>query len=96
MKNVPYESSSGNVFAEMGFAPAAAAELAVKSTLIMTIGDTIKERSLHAAGSGATLRHRSTHTFQSPSRAHGQCDHRQTRRLVECVGAHGGNPCPPI
>jgi hypothetical protein len=26
----------------MGFAPAAAAELTVKSTLIMTIGDTIK------------------------------------------------------
>jgi predicted XRE-type DNA-binding protein len=42
VKNVPYESSSGNVFADMGFAPAAAAELTVKSTLIMTIGDTIK------------------------------------------------------
>jgi len=46
VKNVPYESSSGNVFADMGFAPAAAAELSVKSTLIMTIGDTIKERGL--------------------------------------------------
>ena len=45
MKNIPYENSSGNVFADMGFTPAAAAELTVKSMLIMTIGDTIKERS---------------------------------------------------
>lgn len=46
MKGIPYEHSSGNVFADMGFTPAAAAVLTVKSTLIMTIGDTIKERSL--------------------------------------------------
>jgi predicted XRE-type DNA-binding protein len=46
MKDIPYENSSGNIFADMGFAPVEAAELTVKSTLIMTIGDTIKEREL--------------------------------------------------
>jgi predicted XRE-type DNA-binding protein len=46
VKDIPYENSSGNIFADMGFAPVEAAELTVKSTLIMTIGDTIKERDL--------------------------------------------------
>ncbi len=46
MKDIPYENSSGNIFAAMGFAPVEAAELTVKSALIMTIGDTIKERDL--------------------------------------------------
>ena len=46
MKTIPYEKSSGNVFADLGFSPAAAAELTVKSTLIMTISETIKEREL--------------------------------------------------
>jgi predicted XRE-type DNA-binding protein len=46
MKNIPYEKSSGNVFADLGFTPAAAAELTVKSSLITTIGDTIKQRDL--------------------------------------------------
>ncbi len=46
MKDIPYENSSGNIFADMGFAPVEAAELTVKSALIMTIGDTIKERDL--------------------------------------------------
>jgi predicted XRE-type DNA-binding protein len=46
MKTVPYEKSSGNVFADLGFGTAAAADLTVKSTLIMTISDTIKERDL--------------------------------------------------
>jgi len=46
MKNIPYKEGSGNVFADLGFTPAAAAELTVKSTLITTIGDTIKEREL--------------------------------------------------
>jgi predicted XRE-type DNA-binding protein len=46
VKDIPYENSSGNIFADMGFAPVEAAELTVKSTLIMTIGDTIKEREL--------------------------------------------------
>jgi predicted XRE-type DNA-binding protein len=46
VKDIPYENSSGNIFADMGFAPVEAAELTVKSTLIMAIGDTIKERDL--------------------------------------------------
>jgi predicted XRE-type DNA-binding protein len=40
------EKNNGNIFADLGFKPAAAAELTVKSTLIMAIGDTIKERAL--------------------------------------------------
>jgi predicted XRE-type DNA-binding protein len=46
MKHISHEKSSGNVFTDLGFAPAAAAELTVKSTLITTISDTIKEREL--------------------------------------------------
>lgn len=46
MKTLPHEKSSGNVFADLGFSPSATAELTVKSTLITTIGDTIKEREL--------------------------------------------------
>lgn len=46
MKNISHEKSGGNVFADLGFTPAAAAELTVKSTLIMTIHDTIKQREL--------------------------------------------------
>jgi predicted XRE-type DNA-binding protein len=46
VKDIPYENSSGNIFADMGFARVEAAELTVKSALIMTIGDTIKERDL--------------------------------------------------
>ena len=46
MKEISHEKSSGNVFADLGFTPAEAAELTVKSTLITTIGDTIKERKL--------------------------------------------------
>ena len=46
MKQVPHEKSSGNVFADMEFSQAEAAELTVKSALIMTIRDTIKEREL--------------------------------------------------
>ncbi len=46
MKNISHEKGSGNVFADLGFKPAIAADLAVKSTLITTIADTIKEREL--------------------------------------------------
>ena len=46
MKAIPCEKSSGDVFADMGFAPATAAELTVKSSLIAAISDTIKERDL--------------------------------------------------
>ncbi|BBK43072.1 transcriptional regulator [Allostella vacuolata] len=46
MKSIPHEAGSGNVFADLGFSPAATAELTVKSTLISAIGDTIRERDL--------------------------------------------------
>lgn len=46
MKPVFHEESSGDVFADLGFSPAVAAELTVKSSLITTIGDTIREREL--------------------------------------------------
>lgn len=46
MNDIPFTKSSGNVFADMGFTPAEAAELTVKSALISTIGDTIKARKL--------------------------------------------------
>ncbi len=46
MDKIPFEKSSGNVFADMGFSPAEAAELTVKSSLITAIGDTIKQRKL--------------------------------------------------
>jgi predicted XRE-type DNA-binding protein len=46
MKPIPHETGSGNIFADLGFSPAATAELTVKSTLIATIGETIRERGL--------------------------------------------------
>lgn len=46
MKTISHETGSGNVFADLGFSPATTAELTVKSTLIATIGDTIRERAL--------------------------------------------------
>jgi predicted XRE-type DNA-binding protein len=46
MSGVSHEKSSGNVFADLGFPPARAAELKVKSSLITAIGDTIKQRAL--------------------------------------------------
>jgi predicted XRE-type DNA-binding protein len=46
MVDIPYEKGSGNVFADLGFGPAAAAELTVKSSLISAIGDTIQQRDL--------------------------------------------------
>jgi predicted XRE-type DNA-binding protein len=46
MKNISHQKGSSNVFADLGFSPTAAAELKVKSSLIMTIRDTMAERSL--------------------------------------------------
>ena len=46
MSEIPFEKSSGNVFADMGFAPAEAAELTVKSALMTSVSDTIKARKL--------------------------------------------------
>jgi predicted XRE-type DNA-binding protein len=44
MTEIPCENSSGNVVVDMGFSPAEAAALTVKSSLITAISDTIKER----------------------------------------------------
>ena len=46
MTKIPFEKSSGNVFADIGFTPAEAAELTAKSTLIIAIKDTIERRKL--------------------------------------------------
>jgi predicted XRE-type DNA-binding protein len=46
MAKIPFEKSSGNLFADIGFASAEAAELAAKSSLIIAIKDTIARREL--------------------------------------------------
>jgi len=46
MAEIPVHKSSGNVFADIGFTPAEAAELSAKSSLITAIGETIKRRKL--------------------------------------------------
>jgi len=46
MKRHGVEVGGGNIFADLGFSPAAAAELTVKSALIMTIRETIAARGL--------------------------------------------------
>ncbi len=46
MPEIPVHKSSDNVFADIGFAPAEAAELTAKSRLITAIGETIKRRKL--------------------------------------------------
>ena len=46
MAEISVHKSSGNVFTDMGFAPAEAAELTAKSRLITAIGETIKRRKL--------------------------------------------------
>lgn len=46
MAEIPVHKSSGNVFADIGFSPAEAAELTAKSRLISAIGETIKRRKL--------------------------------------------------
>jgi predicted XRE-type DNA-binding protein len=46
MAKIPFENSSGNVFADIGFTPAEAAELTAKSSLIIAIKDTIGQRKL--------------------------------------------------
>jgi predicted XRE-type DNA-binding protein len=46
MSDIGFEHGSGNVFADLGFSPAEAAELAVKSELIRAIGETIQDREL--------------------------------------------------
>ena len=46
MDAIPIEPSSGDVFADLGFAPAEAAELNVKSDLIRQVADTMTARRL--------------------------------------------------
>ncbi len=46
MAKIPVHKSTGNVFRDIGFTPAEAAELTAKSMLIIAIGDTIKRRKL--------------------------------------------------
>ena len=54
MKRHGVEVGSGNIFADLGFSPAAAAELTVKSALVMTIRETIAARGL-TQGAAARL-----------------------------------------
>jgi predicted XRE-type DNA-binding protein len=46
MTKILFEKSSGNVFADIGFTPAEAAELTAKSSMIIAIKDTIEQRKL--------------------------------------------------
>jgi predicted XRE-type DNA-binding protein len=46
MKKIEAHRGSGNVFRDMGFSVAEAAELTVKSSLIDAIGETIEQREL--------------------------------------------------
>ena len=46
MRHLSDEKSSGNVFADIGFAPADAADLTAKATLILAIKDAIEQRKL--------------------------------------------------
>ena len=46
MAEIPVHKSSGNVFIDIGFTPAEAAELTAKSRLISAIDETIKRRKL--------------------------------------------------
>ena len=46
MAKIPVEKSSGNVFVDIGFTAAEAAELTAKSSLIIAIKDTIARRRL--------------------------------------------------
>ena len=46
MGDITFEKGSGNVFADLGFSPDEAAGLAVKSSLISEISETIRDRKL--------------------------------------------------
>ena len=50
MGDIPFERSSGNVFADIGFSATEAAELTARSALIMAIADTIQRRKLTQQG----------------------------------------------
>jgi predicted XRE-type DNA-binding protein len=46
MTEISYHKSSGNIFADVGFSPAEAVELTVRSALIAAISDTLEHRKL--------------------------------------------------
>ena len=46
MDDIPFEASSGNVFADLGFAPAEAAELTAKASLILAMKEIMAQRRL--------------------------------------------------
>jgi len=46
MRKISARRGSGNVFADLGFTPAEAAEMTAKSSLIDAIGETIERRKL--------------------------------------------------
>lgn len=46
MTRIPYEKSSGDVFADIWFTPAESADLTAKSTLIVAIKDAMQTRKL--------------------------------------------------
>ncbi len=82
MAEIRVHKSSGNVFADIGFAPAEAAELTVKSRLISAIDETIKRRKLTAARGSPALRDGSAYSVQSPPWADGERDNRPADGLA--------------
>ncbi len=46
MSEIPVEKGRGNVFVDIGFSPAVAAALTVKSDLIIAIKDVVRQRKL--------------------------------------------------
>ena len=53
MTKIPVQAGSGNVFADIGFAPAEAAELTAKATLIIAIKNAIRRRRLTQSGAAS-------------------------------------------
>jgi predicted XRE-type DNA-binding protein len=53
MARIPHEKSSGNIFADIGFAPAEAADLTAKATLIIAIKASILRRRITQAEAAA-------------------------------------------
>jgi predicted XRE-type DNA-binding protein len=49
MNEIPCEAGGNNVFADLGFPPALAAELTAKSNLIIAIKDAVRQRKLTQA-----------------------------------------------
>lgn len=101
MNDVTSENGSGNVFADLGFSPAEAAELAVKSALIREIGEIIQDRKLtqqaiDAAGGGKALPNGSTYVVEGVARSHGKRDDRSSHIVAHGPWPLGENRCPPL